>query len=414
VLFNTHGESIGRGGHPASFADRLLYLCPPASTAAFERIGVRIKEEVSLQGGDGYLWFMHPAAALAVLRVVLEHRGRAAVEAANDPIYAESDFAAEFFNAVEHYFAGLVANPDYAALLGLFGSQLVERTGSRPPRREAEDAAAAAELTHPSQLRAIPNNTILQQLGLLANVVGGLGGASALDPESFAALCRTSPRFRRAIDMAVHALILGDPDWLDAYVSLFDPGAWLQRAAQASRGGNQARRDDCRTIARHLEHLGIHDRLKRVQRRLYEDMIVLADNLAASPEVAGGAGAGAERRENLAILHAIRVALIQRIWMLAMHVPQFSPQLGTSIDDLIRRLLHLDVDTVVARLREIFPVAPPAGSGEEDFGEPTSYRAESQRTYEREHREIFDPMISLFSLVRTVGAAITHAAGAVG
>jgi phosphoenolpyruvate carboxylase len=47
ILFNTHGESIGRGGHPLTFADRLRYAAPPTSRAEFERRGVRASE-----GGD--------------------------------------------------------------------------------------------------------------------------------------------------------------------------------------------------------------------------------------------------------------------------------------------------------------------------------------------------------------------------
>ena len=33
ILFNTHGESIGRGGHPSTLADRLRYAAPPNSRA---------------------------------------------------------------------------------------------------------------------------------------------------------------------------------------------------------------------------------------------------------------------------------------------------------------------------------------------------------------------------------------------
>jgi phosphoenolpyruvate carboxylase len=415
VLFNTHGESIGRGAHPASFADRLLYLCPPASAAAFRRIGVSIKEEVSLQGGDGYLWFMHPATALAVVRTLLEHRARSAQEEAGDPIYAESDFAAEFFNAAEHSFARLVADPDYAALLGIFRTNLIEPTGSRPTKRESDDGGAAAELTHPSQLRAIPNNAVLQQLGFIANVVGGLGGASALDPETFAALCDASPRFRRALDMAVYALSLGDHDWLAAYFTIFDPGFWLRCAALASRDGDRPRRDECRSLARRLEELGVHERLSRVHRILHEDLILLRDNLALAPAIAGSEiGIGAAAREDLAILHAIRIALIQQIWSLAMRAPEFSPQLGTSVADLIRRLLHLEVDIVAARLKEIFPLSAVAHEAGADFGEAANYFADSQRTYAGEHRDIFDPMLELFGLVRQVSAAVTHICGAVG
>src|SRR5208282_6289614 len=52
ILFNTHGESIGRGGHPLTLADRFRYAAPPVSRLEFEQRGLRVKEEMSFQGCD--------------------------------------------------------------------------------------------------------------------------------------------------------------------------------------------------------------------------------------------------------------------------------------------------------------------------------------------------------------------------
>ena len=57
VIFDTHGELIGRGCHPESFADRLDYVDTPASRLALARLGIACKQEVSFQGGDGYIYF---------------------------------------------------------------------------------------------------------------------------------------------------------------------------------------------------------------------------------------------------------------------------------------------------------------------------------------------------------------------
>ena len=51
VFFNTHGESVGRGGHPGSLGDRFRYAAPPRSRAEFARLGIQVKEEDSFQGG---------------------------------------------------------------------------------------------------------------------------------------------------------------------------------------------------------------------------------------------------------------------------------------------------------------------------------------------------------------------------
>ena len=173
ILFNTHGESIGRGGHPLTLADRLRYAAPPMSRAEFERRGVRVKEEISFQGGDGYLPFMTPAAATASMRQILAFAFDVSDETGNDPIYAAPDYAAEFFATVQQEFSSLVDDPDYAALLSLFGTNLLYRTGSRPVAREAEEWGRPSKIEHPSQLRAIPNNAILQQLGFMAVTLHG-------------------------------------------------------------------------------------------------------------------------------------------------------------------------------------------------------------------------------------------------
>ena len=57
ILFDTHGESIGRGAHPGLLLDRLKYLSPTRSRKALTRAGLLVREESAFQGGDGYLFF---------------------------------------------------------------------------------------------------------------------------------------------------------------------------------------------------------------------------------------------------------------------------------------------------------------------------------------------------------------------
>ena len=129
----------------------------------------------------------------------------------------------------------------YAALFGAFGPALIDVTGSRPAARQADGMAGAARIRHPRELRAIPNNAILQQLGWCANTLQGLGAAAARHPETFADMRQNSRRFHRAMDLATHALAHSDIDVLRAVIATLDPGTWLDRAAQtATRGGREA------------------------------------------------------------------------------------------------------------------------------------------------------------------------------
>ena len=106
-------------------------------------------------------------------------------EAAEDPIYAASDYAAEFFATVQQEFASLVDDPDYTALLDMYGTHLLFHSGSRPEMRQSGEWSGAPAMRHPSELRAIPNNGILQQLGFLANTLFGVGRAIAKDRDTF-------------------------------------------------------------------------------------------------------------------------------------------------------------------------------------------------------------------------------------
>ena len=69
LIFNTHGESMGRGAHPESMADRLSWPLSPWARRRFVRAGIRLEPEVSFQGGDGYLFFGTPELALATRSV---------------------------------------------------------------------------------------------------------------------------------------------------------------------------------------------------------------------------------------------------------------------------------------------------------------------------------------------------------
>ena len=111
------------------------------------------------------------------------------------------------------------------------------------------------------------------------------------------------------------------------------------------------------------------------------------------------------------LLHALRLALVQRIWLLATEVPDFSPRHGVTRQVLLDRVIQLDVPAALALLAEIFPAAADPAA-ERDYREPPGPRG--QGSYAREHAAIFEPMRRLFDLVREIGTAVTHGVGAFG
>ena len=398
VLFDTHGESVGRGAHPRSMADRLRYLSPTASRRALNRASLPVREESAFQGGDGYLLFGTAELALASVARIAEHAFHAAAGPIEDPIYSDPDFASDFFAAVRVGMEGLVGDAGYGALLGAFGPALLDPTGSRPPARQSDGMGTATMIRHPRDLRAIPNNAILQQLGWMANTLQGLGVAAGRHPETFPEMRRTSRRFRRALDLAAHALAHSDLDVLRAVVGTLDPGTWLDRAAHTGRPGRQ---QALVAVAHALERLDLWAVAQSMFRRVQADHQALRAAWPDAPAMDG--------REML--LHALRLALIHRIWLLATRIPEFSPRHGFTRRDLEAAILRLEIPAALTLLAEIFPEAPDA-SAECDFGEPAGPRG--SQAYAVEHAQVFAPMRRQFDLVREIATAVTHEVGAFG
>jgi phosphoenolpyruvate carboxylase len=398
ILFDTHGESIGRGAHPGSLSDRLKYLSPTASRQALNRAGLAVREESAFQGGDGYLLFGTPELASATITRIAEQTYHPASGPIEDPVYADPDFSADFFATVRAGMETLVEDAGYGAILGAFGPALLDRTGSRPSARQADGVASAARIRHPRELRAIPNNAILQQLGWCANTLQGLGAAAARHPETFSDMRQNSRRFHRALDLASHGLAHSNVEVLRAVIATLDPGTWLDRAARTQMPG---RREALVSVARALERLDIWAAAQSMFRHIAADHLALRVAWPDAPHMA--------TREIL--LHALRLALIHRIWLLATEISDFSPRHGVTRPVLEAAILRLDIEASLQLLAEIFPAAPDP-SADCDYGEPTAPR--STAAYAREHREIFAPMRRWFEMVREIATAITHDVGAFG
>jgi phosphoenolpyruvate carboxylase len=410
VIFDTHGESIGRGGHPENFRARLEYIASPVSRQNFAQAGIRVKEEASFQGGDGYLYFITPDVALASVTRILEYMLPIPTDDVDsDPAYRhDEDYVKEFFITIRRFNEDVMNDPAYAALLDTFGGNLLFTSGSRPVKREHEGLAQRVNLTHPKEMRAIPHNGILQQLGMLANTVGGVGQAIARDPERFQRLYQASPRCRRLLGMVDWALSFTDLEALKCYVDLFDPGQWLSRAYQAK---DPAAAAELRHVAEHLEGDRVYEKLAKIYRVFQRDMLDLREGLAlvGLPQ----AKISDDIRTNLRLMHGLRIALIMRIFTLSAHIPDFSDQHNITRQQLVSKIFHLEIDDAMRKLNMIFPKVEQL-KFDGDFGEASTYVGDWHQTYEREHQAIFGPIAGLYTLVRRLSSGIIHTVGALG
>ena len=74
LFFNTHGESLGRGGAQSTMADRQNFIMTPFVRARAAEIGVPLYHQSSFQGGDGYRLFGTPALAQATISGILPQK----------------------------------------------------------------------------------------------------------------------------------------------------------------------------------------------------------------------------------------------------------------------------------------------------------------------------------------------------
>ncbi len=411
IIFNTHGESIGRGAHPAHFRDRLAYVMSPRSRWEISQVGVVLKEELSFQGGDGYIYFLNPNLALAVVCRLLEQT-IVPPEPAPDPFYEEWDYVFEFFTTIRQFNERIMADPDYAILLHDYGRHFLYPTGSRAFKRQYE-VEKVAPVTSASQIRAIPHNAILHQLGLLANTIGGVGQAIKKNPDQFLALLRHSPRFRLLVSMVEYAFCFSDFYAFNGYLHILNPGFWLMVADKAP---NPQHAQELREVADQLERVSKHLNLAKVGRVFYRDWLDLEDslsNLLKTQDNRKTMNFDEDLEEGLEVLHALRLAIIYQIFTLAVQVPEFSPQRGTTRDEIVERLLHLDVESAVGLLRNIFPLLESLAETK-DFGEEATYHTEQYLGYLQEHQNIFRPLAALYKLMRRISGGVTHAVGAFG
>ena len=396
ILFDTHGESIGRGGHPFRLADRFSYLSPMHVRAKFVERGVKYREESAFQGGDGYLLFGTPELAAASVATIAEHTFEP-LRQHDDPVYDEPDFSADFFSTIAEAMTGLVDDPGYAAVLGAFGPSLIDKTGSRPAARQTEGGGVSPRITHPSQLRAIPNNAILQQLGWCANTIQGLGSAARRHPETFETFREGSARFRRALDFAAHALAHSDDQVLRSVIWLLDPGYWLDRATAEPRA---SRRERYLAVMHDLERLDFWAATQSMFRRIQADHLALRAVWPEAPTI------NASER----LLHAIRIALIEQIWVLATQVPFFMPRGNFTREVMMQRILCLEIPSVLREMNTVFP----QGGSKRDYGFHEPAGPQMDNSYQQEHEEIFQPMKDMFLIMREISVALMHGIGAFG
>ena len=403
IVFDTHGESMGRGGHPGGIVDRCLYACSPWARRRFAERGIHLVHEQSFQGGDGYVWFTGAEMARRTLAGILKAHNEARAASDDDPFYRETAASLDFFNAVKKRQEELFADPAYNIALGAMGLAILPKTGSRRTRRQFE--RGADEETSLRRIRAIPHNAVLQQMGLLANLLGGVGGAVAVEPEAYARLARHSDRFARIMRLVAAANGRSEMKTLIAYMKLYDGSFWATRPISGEERELEA---PCAVLADALSEDHRYFTALQLAARLRSDSISLTRILGQMDLAPRG-----HAPVGLDLLHAVRLAAIQHCFLIAARLPAFTPQGGFSREDVMALIFALDVPRACRTLRETFPTGPHE-EARAPLDEPADYPAEGDARYQGIERDFVGPLERTHEVILGVSVGIANHFSAVG
>lgn len=408
LVFNTHGESMGRGAHPDSLADRLAWPLSPWARRRFVRAGIRLEPEVSFQGGDGYLFFATPELALATLTRIAELRpAETDPEAPADEFYRRTDLSLDFYRAIKEHQHAHLESRTYARAVNAFGLGLLNSTGSRVSRRQS-DLSADREMSL-RQIRAIPHNAILQQLGYPVNVIAGAGSAADGSYEELAQLLRESERGRQLVRLVRAANALASVKTVAAYGELFNSAYW---ASRPYRGTESHLSDPCQALAEYLikdDRAGV---FRRLASRLRVDALKLHRLLSLIPDEHPRDDREHVRRA-IGVCQALRLALLQHMFLRAVSIPAFSRANDVSRDDVLEMVFTLRIDEALAQLRRAYPTSFPK-LGDFELAEPTDYPEGGDAGYESVRRMFIDPIEQANALSLRIGTAIANHFGAHG
>ncbi|MBU2341103.1 MAG: phosphoenolpyruvate carboxylase [Alphaproteobacteria bacterium] len=408
LIFNTHGEGMGRGAHPGGFADRLAWPLSSWARRRFARAGIALEAEASFQGGDGYLFFATPELALATLSRIAQLRpGDTDPDVDPDPFYRRTDLSLDFYRAVRSHQRDHLESRTYARAVTAFGLGLLNTTGSRVSRRQG-DLSSDREMSL-RQIRAIPHNAILQQLGYPVNIIAGIGSAAEGSYEDIAALLQESERGRQIMRLVRASNALASIKTVAAYGELFNSAYW---ASRPYRGTEQHLAPACETLAEYLTGDDRNGVFRRLTSRLRVDALKLHRLFALVPDEAPLEGRE-EIRRTIGALQALRLALLQHMFLKAVSIPAFSRANDIDRDDVLEMVFTLRVDEALAQMRRAYPTSFPQLS---DFSvaEPSDYPDGAGEGYAQIGRDYIDPIEAAQALNLRIGTAIANLFGAHG
>ena len=406
LVFNTHGESFGRGGIQSNMNDRQSYIMTPFVRNHAKENGIRLYHQSSFQGGDGYRLFGSFEVAVSTLKnIFIAEINLASQVDKTDAFYQQTDFSLDLFSGLKDWHEKLLNDPSYSDLVDIFDNNLLPVTGSRPTRRVV---GAGNERRGPSKIRAITHNAILQQLGYLANVVSGMGCAATLDTDEFVDIFSKSSRLRQCLNYVLRAKEMGSLNTVLAYSRLLDPGFWVNKAYHGKQEKNQR---GLRSISQLLRKGSNYQSIQKTVWNLRDDLVDLyrlVEKLGLKSVRPKG-----DDRLQLDLLHSIRIALVSNSLMLVCSLPRLGETNRHSNDDILNYALKLDFDSVSDIIRTAFRLESTV-SDTELLSEKESYSIENIGSFIFVDKQVLAPLEQNKIMIKQITQMISAVYGAHG
>ncbi|MEM9421802.1 MAG: hypothetical protein AAF986_04740 [Pseudomonadota bacterium] len=245
-------------------------------------------------------------------------------------------------------------------------------------------------------------------MGFLANILGGVGSALAVEPEGFKRLRSQSDRFDRLMRMVNRARAGSDMKTLIAYMKLYDGSFWATRPISGEEPNIE---QACSTLAATLSEDGRYFSGLQLAARLRSDSLALSRALDDMGFDGGGTSGHTDLQ--LDLLHAVRLAIIQRLFLMSAALPTFTPGGSFSREAVMQAVFALDIESAISAIKEAFGEDDPALQNL-SLDEPADY----PKTTSSHHAGLSDHVLSdlhtLTQLIHRVSVGIANHFGALG
>ncbi|MBT4889537.1 MAG: hypothetical protein HON65_08300 [Rhodospirillales bacterium] len=114
-----------------------------------------------------------------------------------------------------------------------------------------------------------------------------------------------------------------------------------------------------------------------------------------------------DSRLQLDLLHAIRIALIEHIFILAAQIPPFADRHGITQNKVMTLILSLDIPEALEQLRSVYPLEVTEQTSAV-FDEDDTYGSAETGGYRTLHEHLIDPMAEAYEIARQISVGISH------